>query len=81
MALLVKVPAAKANDLSSIPGTQMVEAENQLSPLSFDLHMYVVCVLGFLLLWSNTMTQINLGSKGFISLTLPYYSPSQKEDN
>lgn len=81
MALLVKVSAAKANDVSSIPGTLMVEAENQLPLLSFDLHMYVVCVLGFLLLWRNTVTKINLGSKGFISPMLPHYSPSLKDDN
>lgn len=69
MALLVKVSAAKANDVSSIPGTLMVEAENQLLPL------------GFLLLWRNTVTKINLGSKGFISPMLPHDNPSLKEDN
>lgn len=63
MALLVKVPAAKANDLSSIPGTQMVEAENQLSLLFFDLHMYVVCVLGFLLLLVEHHDQNKLGEQ------------------
>lgn len=30
MAQLVKVPAAKPNDLSSVPETPVVEGENQL---------------------------------------------------
>lgn len=51
MAQLIKVLAAKANGLSSIPGTQVVEEEKKLPQLSFDLHMnFEVAVLGFLLL-------------------------------
>jgi hypothetical protein len=51
MAQLIKVLAAKANDLSSIPGTQLVTEEKQLPQSSFGLHMnFTVGVLVFLLL-------------------------------
>ena len=36
-------------------------------------------VLGFLLLWWNTLTENNLERKGFIWLILPHPSPSLKE--
>lgn len=41
MAELVKVLAAKAGNLSSIPRTQMVKGENKLS---LDLHTYAVTI-------------------------------------
>lgn len=51
MAQLIKVLAAKANDMSSIPGTQMVAEEKQLPQLSFGLHMnFTVGVFVLLLL-------------------------------
>lgn len=43
------------------------------------LRCYCLSQLGFLLLWWNTVTESQLGRKGFVWLTSPHLSPSQKK--
>lgn len=42
MAELVKAPAAKPNDISSVPVTHMIKEKTNLKELSSDLHMPMV---------------------------------------
>lgn len=46
----------------------------------YRVNTMIVSGLGLLLLWWNSITQSNLGRKGFIWLTLLFYCLSLKED-